>query len=194
MIPKLGINLRYKRYSYADYLSFEDEESWELIDGYLYLMSPAPSTKYQRISTSLIGEFYIRLKNSKCELFHAPFDVRFPRMENDKDGEIFDVVQPDISIICDPSKIDERGCKGAPTLIIEILSSSTAEKDLSVKRSLYEKSGVLEYWIVNPMDLSVMVFVLENEKYRPPIFYCNGSKIVSNAIGLEVDYLVSRDF
>lgn len=183
-----------QKYSYADYLTFGEHENYEIIDGVPYAMSPAPSTDHQRISMNLLGEFYTklykisRMKIGPCELFHAPFDVRLPREKGDADDKIFDVVQPDILVVCDNSKLDERGCLGAPDLIVEILSPSTALVDLADKRTLYERAGVKEYWIVNPKDRSAMVFSLEGDRYLPPVFYLNGTTITSRAISIDIDY------
>ena len=114
---------------------------WELIDGAAYAMSPAPKTNHQRLSFFIALEIGKYLEGRSCEAFSAPFDVR---LADDT------VVQPDLSVICDKSKIDEKGCSGAPDLVVEILSDSTAYKDETEKRLLYERVGVREYWIINP--------------------------------------------
>ncbi|MGV8121676.1 MAG: Uma2 family endonuclease [Candidatus Xenobiia bacterium LiM19] len=107
-------------------------------------MKPAPSTTHQRILGALFTEFSVHLRGHKCEAFMAPFDVRLPSCEKD-DTDIITWVQPDRVIVCDPSKIDERGCKGAPDLIVEILSPATARKDMKEKLILYKTVGVSEY-------------------------------------------------
>lgn len=170
-----------KRYTYADYLTWLDDKRRELIDGFVHLMTPAPARKHQRISTRLIGEFIIYLKsaNNPCEIYSAPFDVRLPKSDNTKDDDkIYTVVQPDLCIICDTSKLDDRGCIGAPDLIVEILSPSTSKKDLNDKFKIYEESGVKEYWIVNPNDENINVFVLDkNREYRLKGMYADDMKI-----------------
>ena len=153
-----------KTYTYADYLKWQFDECVELIKGKIVRMSPAPSSIHQDVSGKLHGEFYAYLKNKNCKLYSAPFDVRLIRKQND--NEIQTVVQPDLCVICDISKIDERGCLGAPDLIIEILSPATSKKDVRDKFDLYEEAGVKEYWIVEPLDKLVDVFILKDDKYQ----------------------------
>jgi Uma2 family endonuclease len=163
--------------SYADYLKWPDEVRCELIDGIVYDMTPAPSRKHQDISGGLFGQFWAGLKNSKCQVYHAPFDVRLPD-KNINDREIHTVVQPDISLICNPKKLDDRGCVGVPDLIVEITSPATASKDMKEKFNLYEKHGVREYWIVHPDEKTVMIFKLgKNGEYSKPKIYSHDDKI-----------------
>jgi len=136
----------------------------ELIRGKIVRMSPAPSSKHQKVSRNLQHFISNFLWKKKCQYFAAPFDVRFVKTFGEQ--EITTVTQPDICVICDPAKIDERGCLGAPDFIIEILSPSTLERDVHDKFDVYEEYGVREYWIVDPLNSLVDVFVLENEKYR----------------------------
>ncbi|MFT6338391.1 MAG: Uma2 family endonuclease [Halioglobus sp.] len=153
-----------KHYTYTDYLKFGYDEAVEIIKGKIFKMSPAPSSLHQIISRNISGLLYNRLKGQKCQFFSAPFDVILP--VEGKDFEQSDrVIQPDVCVICDPEKIRKRGCFGAPDWIIEILSPHTAKKDLQDKFSLYEESGVNEYWIVEPKNSTVEVFVLKNGKY-----------------------------
>lgn len=154
--------LKNEYYTYADYLTWMDDERWELINGEPYNMSPAPPTAHQRVLIKLISQIGNFLSDGKCEAFPAPFDVRFPK-ESDAPEDIVDVVQPDISVICDPSKIDEKGCLGAPDFIAEIISPSTAYKDYRNKYLLYEKNGVDEYWLVHPTDEIIHVHVLRED-------------------------------
>ncbi|MDD2510876.1 MAG: Uma2 family endonuclease [Syntrophomonas sp.] len=151
-----------KKYSYADYLQWPDEERWEIIDGVPYDMSPAPSTKHQAISMELGRQIANYLRDKECQVFAAPFDVRLP-LNEEKNEEIFNIVQPDLSVICDPSKLDEQGCKGAPDLVIEIISPFTAKKELNEKFNLYERSGIPEYWVVFPKFNVVVVYSLDDE-------------------------------
>ncbi len=156
-----------KRYTYADYLSWQFKEMVELIGGRIFKMSPAPSLYHQRVSGRLYGHIFQYLNDKACEAFHAPFDVRLPLPPHlVKDESIDTVVQPDICVICDAEKLDMRGCIGAPDWIIEILSPATAQKDLREKFDVYEFAGVKEYWVVHPHEHTLLVFKLnEAGKY-----------------------------
>jgi Uma2 family endonuclease len=177
-----------KIYTYGDYLHWPEGERWELIEGNPYNMTPAPSIEHQRIS----GEFFRQVSNflfdKDCEVFSAPFDVRLPEAE-EADDEIITVVQPDISVICNPERLDNRGCRGAPDFIIEILSPATAGKDQIQKVALYEKHGVREYWLVHPTDRLVTVRLLDSEgRYGiPQIQEAKGLLAVQTLPGLEID-------
>lgn len=151
-----------RRYNFQDYLGWSDEERWELIDGVPHNMSPSPSTKHQQILRELAVEFSTYLRGKTCEAFIAPFDVRLSA-EGKSDDQVNNVVQPDLSVICDPNKLDEKGCKGSPDLIIEILSPSTGKLDRWIKYKLYERTGVKEYWIVEPANSTVEVFTLNEQ-------------------------------
>ncbi len=155
-------------YSYKDYLTWNWDEMVELIKGKIYKMSPAPSSRHQVISGELFRQISNFLLKKKCKVFSAPFDVRLPSPTKSKaDKEIYTVVQPDLCVVCDPAKIDERGCIGAPDWIIEILSISTSAKDLNQKFDVYEEAGVKEYWVVHPQEQTIFVYLLdENGKYR----------------------------
>jgi len=166
-----------KSYTYVDYLSWRFSERVELIMGKIFKMSPAPSPKHQYISSLLNAEFVNYLKGKRCKSFAAPFDVYLP-VTNSK-GESNTVVQPDICIICDEKVITERGCEGVPELIVEIVSKSTVTRDLHEKYDLYELCGVKEYWIINPNDKSLNIFVLgEHGKYMvsKPMTYGDRAK------------------
>lgn len=154
-----------KVYSYADYLLWKFEERIELIKGKIFRMSPAPSRKHQDVSMNLIAEILPTFKGQKCKIYTAPFDVRFPKSTTENET-IYTVVQPDLCIICDENKLDDRGCIGAPDLIMEILSPGNSKKELKNKFELYEESGVREYWIVNPLDEVVYIHTLEKGKYK----------------------------
>lgn len=162
-----------EKYTYADYLTWPEGERWEIIEGIPYNMSPAPSRRHQGLSVVLTQLFYTYLRGKACKVYHAPFDVRLPKNKlQDNDDDIYTVVQPDISIICDKKKLDDRGCKGAPDLVIEILSPFTAPKDCIIKINLYEKNGVKEYWVVHPTDKLLTVYLLGKDgKYGKPKIY-----------------------
>jgi len=163
-----------RRYTYADYLTWLDDKARELINGFIKMMSPAPRSEHASVSSNVtwcLGSI-IRKNKGKCKVFYAPFDVRFPKNGETADDKIYTVVQPDICVICDLSKIDKRGCCGAPDMIVEILSPSTAKKDYTEKFNLYEEHGVKEYWIVHPEDKAINVFLLQEDgKYNAGIVY-----------------------
>ncbi len=161
---------REERFTYGNYRTWPENERWELIDGVAYDMSPAPSRHHQGLITQFILQFGAYLQDKPCRIYAAPFDVRLPDGDED-DDTIVTVVQPDLVVVCDPDKLDEKGCRGAPDLVIEILSPSTTSKDLHEKFDLYERVGIKEYWIVHPQDRTVMVFKREGERFgRPNMF------------------------
>lgn len=165
-----------KKYTYADYLTWPEDEKWELIDGVPY-MQAAPSWQHQSISSELIGQFSAYLRDKSCRVFHAPFDVRLA-VGSERDEETTTVVQPDIVIICDKSKLKGTGYYGTPPLIIEILSPSTARNDKLYKLNKYEASGVKEYWMIEPDLKLVSVFIMEeNKKYARPQMYTDEDTI-----------------
>ena len=177
-----------QQYTYDDYLKWDDNERWEIIDGQAYNMTPAPGTNHQLISSELIIQLSKHFENNPCQVIAAPFDVRLP-MGKQKEKEITNVVQPDISIICDPGKLDRKGCLGAPDLIIEIISPSTTAKDKKEKFFLYEKAGVKEYWLVYPDNKIIEVFSLgDSGRYGRPEIYGDSDSIALTAInGIIVD-------
>ena len=176
-----------RKFNYADYLNWADDERWEIIEGEVYDMSPAPGTEHQAILFRLSGILYNFLKDKQCKAFTAPFDVRLGKGRNVTDEEIQTVVQPDLSIICDQSKLDKRGCLGAPDITVEILSPSTSYKDQTEKLLLYEKYGVKEYWIVNPDAKYAMIYHLEGVKYGKPEYLTENDILKSKPLeGLEI--------
>ncbi len=184
MVPEIKND---RKYTYKDYLSWPDEERWEILEGEAWDMSPAPTSKHQKVSGEIFGNFWQYLQGKPCQVFPAPFDVRLVKDHLTDQQYIYTTVQPDISVICDPSKIDEKGCLGAPDLIVEILSPSTGYKDLSLKLTIYEKYGVREYWIVNPERKTVQVFHHNGTDYDKPDYYKGDETIVSRVLeGFEV--------
>jgi Uma2 family endonuclease len=151
-----------KTYSYADYLLWQFQERVELIKGFILKMSPAPSMAHQTVVNNLTGIFYINFRQNPCRVFQAPFDVRLPIPTAKKDST---VVQPDLCIICDESKLDARGCNGTPDLMIEIISSSNSKHDVHTKFNLYQEAGVKEYWIIEPNDKIILVYTLVNNEF-----------------------------
>ncbi len=155
-----------KTYTYADYLTWRFKERIELIKGKIFRMSPAPSTRHQEITGALFGTLYHYFKHNPCKVFVAPFDVRLSKNIG-KEIEIETIIQPDICIVCDLSKLDSKGYQGVPELIIEVLSSSTSSKDTRDKFNLYEENGVKEYWIVYPGEHLIDIYKLGSDKrYR----------------------------
>jgi len=154
-----------QHYNYADYYSWDDGKRWELIDGVIYAMSPAPTMTHQSIIGTLFLQFGNYLKGKPCKVFVAPFDVRLNPGEKDDT-----VVQPDLVVICDKSKIDDRGCKGVPDMVIEILSPSSIRHDRLVKFQLYQRFGVPEYWIVDPETKSVQAHILSEGRYYTNVY------------------------
>lgn len=165
-----------KTYTYADYLLWQFSERVELIKGYILKMSPAPSMVHQTVSMNLSVSIATVLKNKSCRYFAAPFDVRLPIKSEKKDTT---VVQPDLCIICDEAKLDKRGCNGAPDLIIEIISMKNSKHDVDTKFKLYEESGVLEYWIIEPYDKILLIYTLIDGKYIGLKPFSEGEKIAS---------------
>ncbi len=156
-----------KLYSYSDYLNWNVKERLEIIKGKIFNMSPAPNVKHQQISGDLFGKIWQITQNQKYQVFSAPFDVRLPLKNTKTNAEIITVVQPDLSIICDPEKLDTQGCLGAPDWIIEILSPGNSKKEMKDKYEVYQESGVKEYWLVDPLTEIVLVYILdENGIFR----------------------------
>ena len=151
---------RDERYTYADYTGWDAESRYELIDGKAYMMS-SPTATHQRILGSFFLQFNSFLVGKQCVVFFAPFDVCL----NAKGDEDDTVVQPDLIVVCDKSKIEKKRCNGAPDLIIEIVSPSTSRHDRITKLNKYLQAGVKEYWIADPDDQAVTVHMLENDRY-----------------------------
>ncbi|MBT0812777.1 Uma2 family endonuclease [Litoribacter ruber] len=177
----------YGRYSYADYLSWEIEEMVEIIKGKVFRNTAAPSRKHQELSLRLSTWLYAFLEKSSCKVYGAPFDVRLPgRSKEDKD--IFTVVQPDICVVCDLSKLDDAGCVGAPDLVVEILSPGGNQKDLKFKYDVYLESGVREYWVVHPEEQTLLVYTLRDRDYVASRLFVAGDIVNSTVVeGFELD-------
>lgn len=174
-------------FTYGDYRLWPDNERWELIDGAAYAMSPAPMMPHQGVLGALFNKFYTYLQGNRCRVFVAPFDVRLPE-GHENDDEIETVVQPDIVVICDRKKLDRRGCKGAPDLVVEIVSPSTARRDTHEKLLLYERHGVKQYWLVFPGEHVVQIHELRDGKYGVPAMFAENDRIAVGLFpGLEID-------
>ena len=147
------------RYTYADYVLWDDDVRRELIDGVPYVMA-GPNRKHQKILGRLHLLFGNFLKGKTCEVYLSPFDVRL-------NSETLDdtVVQPDLMIICDQSILTDACCKGVPDMVIEILSPSTANYDKNLKFKTYLRAGIREYWIVDPKEETLAVNILKDGNY-----------------------------
>ncbi|OIP89749.1 MAG: hypothetical protein AUK55_13995 [Syntrophobacteraceae bacterium CG2_30_61_12] len=177
-----------KLFTYRDYSEW-DEGRYELINGVVHDMTPAPSRIHQEVSIQLLRQLLNRLdRQAPCKVYVAPFEVRFPDAD-EADHKIRTVVQPDLAVICDSSKLDDRGCRGAPDWIIEIVSPSTASQDYIRKLALYEKYGVREYWIVHPTDRIAMVYTMaEDGRYGRAKIYSAEDRVEAAVIeGLVID-------
>jgi len=153
-------------YTYADYLLWQFKERVELIKGKIFKMSPAPSRLHQNTSWQIARQLDKTFHKTTCKMYTAPFDVRLINFkESTKDNQITSVVQPDLCVICDNEKLDDKGCIGAPDLIIEILSPGNSNREMTIKFDLYEENGVKEYWIVNQSDKTILIYVLNEGKY-----------------------------
>lgn len=152
-------------YTFSDYLAWDNDERIEIIDGKILMMAP-PARIHQEVSGELFYQIRKSLEGKNCKVYAAPFAVRLFERKNDAPENVQTVFEPDISVICDKSKLDEHGCKGAPDMIIEILSPSTMSHDWLYKMRRYEQAGVQEYWIVSPKEQSLQVFLLKENTYR----------------------------
>lgn len=150
-----------KQYTYADYLKWQFQERLELIKGYIYKMSSAPSRRHQDVVWNLNVEIGNHIKGCSCKAYSTPFDVRLPVKDKKSNQEITTVLQPDICVICDLSKLDDKGCLGAPDLVIEVLSPGNSLREIDQKFNVYEESGVREYWVVYPEYNHVNIFLLD---------------------------------
>ena len=177
-----------KSYSYADLLEWDEDVRYELYNG-LPVALASPSSFHQMISRDLLSQLYAFLKGKECQVFSAPLDVRlFEKRENTPE-EIFTVVQPDLMVVCDKTKIDRHGICGAPDMIIEITSNSTHRIDRLTKFNLYQRAGVREYWIVDPSTRVISVYILKNGAYHMQSVYSSDANIPVEILdGCKVDF------
>ena len=175
-------------YTYADYFRWQFEERVELIKGKVFATSPAPFQYHQ----VLAGKIHLALGNflhkSTCKVFFAPFDVRLPRKSNN-DEDIITVLQPDLCVICDKTKLaDIRGCLGAPDIVVEILSPSNSTKELKYKYEVYEEAGVKEYWAILPQEQTMMVYTLVSGAFTSSRLMVAGDMVTSSLLpGFSLD-------
>lgn len=177
-----------KRYTYEDLLSWGEDVRFEIYNGYPLALA-SPSQDHQRVSLELGRQFANYLLGKKCEVYQAPFDVRIFEQNGDSPRNVDMVLQPDLLVVCDPKKLDGRGVRGAPDLVIEILSDSTRRLDLLKKFDIYQRAGVREYWIVDPEARTVTVHTLEDGVYRSPaaLYRADASVPVGVLEGFKVD-------
>ena len=180
---------RQKGFTYADFLAWSECERWELIEGVPYDMSPAPSVDHQTILGNLHAQLWTALRGSPCRVLAALLGVRLPDCDDASDENVTTVVQPDLLVICQPEKLDRAGCEGAPDIVVEILSPSTTYKDSTAKMRLYQKHGVKEYWLVNSVLQSILVYQLEPDgRFGKPQEYRRGERLQSGAVpAIEID-------
>ncbi|MFZ1750882.1 MAG: Uma2 family endonuclease [Saprospiraceae bacterium] len=199
-INQLDIN---GMYSYADYLKWQFDERVELLKGKIFRMSPAPSTKHQKISFNLVFRLGVFLEKSTCQIFSAPFDVRLSvnkdiniskryrnKTKSLPDGKIMTVVQPDICVVCNKDILDEKGCVGAPDLVIEILSPGNSRREMKDKFEIYQEAAIPEYWIVDPEHEFIIIYYMQKGQYVGSAPYYGGDMLTSQVIkGFELDVL-----
>lgn len=161
--------LSYDSYNFADCLTWDEHDRIEIVRGEAVMMAP-PSTVHQEIALELSRQLANYLQGKTCKAYIAPFGVRLFEEEGDRPEDVDTVVEPDISVVCDRSKIDKYGCRGAPDLVIEILSPSTRRHDKFTKYNLYQQAGVREYWIVDPDAKDIQTFLLEEGRYSAHSF------------------------
>jgi Uma2 family endonuclease len=177
------------RYTYADYRTWPDEVRGELIDGVFYDMSPAPGLRHQSVAGAIFSQWRQALRGKTCRPYIAPADVLLPRA-GQPDDQTGDVVQPDVFIVCDKNKLDGRFVRGAPDVVVEVLSTRTARKDQTSKLALYESSGVREYWLLHPEDRVLTIYTQDSEAHygRPRVLAAEGSVELLTMPELSVDF------
>jgi Uma2 family endonuclease len=168
-----------QHHCYGDYLTWAGDIRYELIDGIAYAMSPAPDLAHQDVAGEIYLQARLALKGKSCRVFIAPVDVRLPKRD-EADERVDTVVQPDVMVVCDSSKLDRRGIRGAPDWVVEVLSPSTSGHDQIKKRTIYERHGVREYWLIHPIDRVLTVYSLVSGEYgRPEIYELRGETRVN---------------
>lgn len=159
-----------KSYTFADLLEWDDDTRYELIEG-TPVMLATPLRLHQEIVGELFAQLYTYLRGKPCKVYLSPFAVRPFEQDTDLPSHVDTMVEPDITVVCDANKLDKYGCKGAPDLVIEILSPSSQKHDKLTKLYLYQRAGVAEYWIVDPDKHLVLVHTLDEGKYPSPEVY-----------------------
>ena len=186
----MGLPVRdYEHHTYGDYRSWDDETRYELIDGMAYAMAPAPLRIHQEVAGEIYRQAANALEGARCRALIAPLDVRLPRA-GEADDRVDTVLQPDVLAVCDPDKLDERGVRGAPDWVVEVLSPATAGHDQIHKRRVYEHHGVAELWLVHPTDHLLTIYRLEAGEYgKPEIVELEGE----TAVGVMPEVVIQWD-
>jgi Uma2 family endonuclease len=178
-----------QQHTYGEYLTWSDDHRAELIDGIAYIKEPpAPSRLHQELVGKLYYQVCTALEGKPCHVYIAPFDVRLPTSD-EADEKIDTVVQPDVLIVCDRHKLDQRGMRGAPDWLAEVLSPSTATHDQVIKLPVYERAGVPEVWLIHPTDRTLTIYRLEDGRYgRPTILELKGQTPLTAVPGVSIDW------
>ena len=178
-----------QHHTYADYLTWSADHGDELINGIAYIREPpAPSPPHQEIVVELCRQAANALQGKPCRAYVAPFDVRLPKA-GEADDQIDTVVQPDVLIVCDCTKLDERGMRGAPDWVAEVLSPTTAGHDQIIKLPAYERAGVPEVWLIHPTDRTLIIYRLEAGRYTSPtVLELKGQTLIHAVPGVSIDW------
>ncbi len=179
-----------RSYTYGDYLHWDDEQRWELIDGAPWMMAAAPTWRHQEVVGDIFRQIANQLVGKPCRAAISPLDVRLPK--GDEADELVDtVVQPDVLVVCERERIDRRGVRGAPTFVLEVLSPSSASHDQIRKRRVYERAGVIEFWLLHPIDGVLTIYRRDptTPGFAPPeIVEASGQIALSSVAGTSVDF------
>lgn len=177
-----------KTYTYADYFKWQFDERLELIKGKIFRMTPAPNRIHQEISGAVSDKLRHHLRGKPCKAYSAPFDVRLPRTSKE-DAAIYTVLQPDICVVCDLSKLDDRGCIGAPDIVVEILSPGNNKKELRNKYDVYQEAGVKEYWVIHPSERTFLKYTLGDDgTFYPSKLMISGDEVTTDILpGFSLD-------
>jgi Uma2 family endonuclease len=181
------------KYTYSDYLEWEDGERWELIEGEAYNITASPYRRHQEIRGVIFRKIADYLDDKSCKVFLAPFDVRLAE-EKATDDETENVIQPDIVVVCDKKILDTHGCKGTPDLVVEIVSPSTASRDMGTKLKLYEKFRVREYWIVDPDKNFILQYNLQETNYYGTHTLVKSDEVLKSAVLESFEIELERSF
>jgi Uma2 family endonuclease len=183
----MGYALRDQRhYTYADYRSWPEDVRYELVDGAAFLMAPAPSIDHQTIAFEIGRQLGNALEGHPCRVLLAPVDVLLLRA-SEADDVVDTVVQPDVLVVCDPQKVTQRGIRGAPDWVLEVISPASASHDQIIKLAAYERAGVREYWLIHPTDRVLTIYRYNGTAYgRPLIVELVGETAVDVLSGVRI--------
>jgi len=149
-----------ERYTYADYKKWNGDECWEIIEGVAYAMAPSPSWRHQSLTGELFAQLHAFLKGKPCRVFISPLDtlLHLPQDADAPDDDIDTIVQPDVLVVCDREKLGSRAVRGAPDVVVEVISPYSWDRDVRLMMRVYEERGVREYWLVDPGNKTVAVY------------------------------------